>query len=87
MSICQLDVEVSSLCDRTVVDKGGNKRYVLSGYTGQIAGWGRGTIDIMWKIPKAFGGFYEVLEIQVKEKDIKISKQRRPVRTSLRARS
>lgn len=70
---CQLEAEVSALSDRTVLDKGGNKRYVLSGYTGSIAGWGRGSIDVLWRIPKAFGGFYEVLEVRVKEQDLKIN--------------
>ena len=74
MPNCQLDLEVSALTNRTVVDKSGNKRYVLSGYTGQIAGWGRGSIDVMWKIPKAFGGFYEVLETHVRETDLSILK-------------
>jgi|GEM_PF-6325131 len=74
MTNCQLDEEVSALTDRTIMDKGGNKRYVLSGYKGQIAGWGRGSIDVLWRIPKAFGGFYEVLEVRVKEKDLRLPK-------------
>lgn len=72
MSNCHLDVKVSALSDRTVLDKAGHKRYVLSGYTGHIAGWGRGSIDVIWRIPKAFGGFYEVLEIRVEEHDLQI---------------
>ena len=72
MANCQLDLEVSALNDRTVLDKGGNKRYVLSGYKGQIAGWGRGSIDVLWKIPKAFGGYYEVLEVRVRETDLRV---------------
>ena len=69
---CQLDIEVSALTDRTILDKGGIKRYVLSGYKGYIAGWGRGSIDVMWKIPKAFGGFYEVLEPRVHESELRV---------------
>ena len=72
MANCQLDLEVSALKDRTILDKGGNKRYVLSGYKGLIAGWGRGSIDVLWKIPKAFGGYYEVLEVRVRETDLKV---------------
>ncbi|MBX2819974.1 MAG: hypothetical protein KTR29_09850 [Rhodothermaceae bacterium] len=72
MTNCQLDEEVRALTDRTIMDKGGNKRYVLSGYKGQIAGWGQGSIDVLWRIPKAFGGFYEVLEVRVKEKDLRL---------------
>ena len=72
MTNCQLDEEVRALTDRTIMDKGGNKRYVLSGYKGHIAGWGRGSFDVLWRIPKAFGGFYEVLEVRVKEKDLRL---------------
>ena len=74
MSYCQLDAEVSALSDRTILDKGGTKRYVLSGYKGHIAGWGKGSIDVVWRIPKAFGGFYEILEVRVKEQELRIPK-------------
>lgn len=72
MSQCLLDLEVSALRDRTVFDKSGNKRYVLSGYKGHVAGWGRGSFDVLWRIPKAFGGFYEVLEVRVQESDLRV---------------
>ena len=72
MQNCQLNLEVSALTNREVFDKNGNKRYVLAGCTGFITGWGRGSIDVIWKIPKAFGGYYEILEVHIRESDLRI---------------
>ena len=73
MHNCQLNLQVSALNNRTVLDKHGNKRYVSTGNTGYITGWGRGSIDVIWKIPKPFGGYYEVLEVHVRETDLIVS--------------
>lgn len=70
-----LGLQVSALTHRSIRDKSDQSRYVQPGYLGIIMGWGRGTLDILWRIPKTTTGYYEVLECSVRESDIRIAGQ------------